>query len=72
MFKRPYIKRNSLVSARFIFGGRLSFFIFVIGKVGTKKTHQVLLSAPIILQSYITDVTFHKTKLLLNTKGVFT
>lgn len=50
--------------------GAITFFkLFVIGKAGTNQSQQMLLSAPLILQFYVTALTFHKTKHLLNTES---
>ena len=55
------------VPARFIFLGRLSFFIICYWKSWKEQNQQALLSIQIILQSCITGVTqFLKTKHLLN------
>ena len=53
-----------LLPARFISWGRLFFtyYYFVIRNVGMNKTQHELLSTPVILQSCVTGVSFHKKK----------
>ena len=64
LFKRPNKKTVSSPPASFLGAASLFFKFFVTGKVGTNKNQQVLLSAPIILQSRVTDVTFRNAKYL--------
>ena len=71
LFKRPNKQKIISSPPASFFGGRFSFFIFWFntGKVRTNRTQQVLHATPIILQSFVTDVTFHETKHLFNTES---
>lgn len=59
--KKPSQNKNSFSSQpASSIGGHLSL-LFLTGKVGKKKRQQTLLTTQIILQSFLTGVTFHKT-----------